>query len=722
MYRSSNNVGMYDRRLKIFIAAGLALMLIAVLRLVQMQLLADSQLQDEIAALRNQRGQLRHFGTVRGDILDRNGNVLATDVPQFELVVSYGLTSFGDWRVLEAAEAQARERSNDPSLYDFHAEVDARRADLRRIIADSAKFGVNIEDVVARIQSINDYVWDLRAFIAWYRHGPDPNFLARYDNRVNSIPRSAALAEFERQVPHWLDRHRKVLEVDDIPELEQSYPLLDLRTEDDVFAAQMEFMDINDVRIAPTGFRHYPYDSVAAQTIGWTGAASQDSEKELFEHDPLARYLPGDTCGKRPGVEYVCEAILRGRRGEQATDIDGNLVRETQARYGQDVQLTLDIELQQQIEQYVTDPQYNPNADANTAVVVLDIRSGDILALVSLPTYDLNRVRQDYTKLIQDGHRPLRNRAIAEHYPPGSAVKPIVLIAALEAGAIAPDEPISCPPHRAPAGWPNCLIFLSGGGGHDQRWENTACNAIKGSCNIYFSRLADRLEAPLLQQWLFRFGFGHRLPLGASLPWPEACESRRFLQAQGQVSTEPPNKTIHGLEDISPLRDAEKRYFGMGQGNLRASPLQVANSFATLARGGLAIPPRLFLKPRSTTPDSSLESVDLGIAPGTLRVVYDGTNAVVNEPGGTAYNAFRGSGLDAQGVKVYGKTGSTQDPEHAWFAGFAEDRDGAKIALAVLVEGGQHGSSDAAPLARDIIQLCVYEGYVGTPIAETVLP
>lgn len=96
-------------------------------------------------------------------------------------------------------------------------------------------------------------------------------------------------------------------------------------------------------------------------------------------------------------------------------------------------------------------------------------------------------------------------------------------------------------------------------------------------------------------------------------------------------------------------------------------------------------------------------------------------NAVVNETGGTGRDAFRPSGLAAQGVKVLGKTGSTERPYHAWFAGFAEDNEGAKIAFAVIIEGGQHGSRDAAPVARDVIQFCVDAGYVGTP-ADMPIP
>lgn len=713
---------MYDRRVKIFIAVALSFLLIGLMRLSQMQLLASSQIQDEIAALKLRRNRTRQFETVRGNILDRDGRILATDTPEFQLVISYDLTSYGDPRVVQAAEKIARSKSTDPSLYDFINEVNARRAELDRIIRDCVKFGISRRDAADRIRNINNDVWNQRAFFAWVRNGPDPNFVARYEGGINSVRRSAGLREFERQVPDPNERNRKIYDVQDIPEVAKSYPLIDLKTDDDIFAAQVEFMDINGVDIVPSGYRDYPYGSAAAHTIGWVGPARSDADKALFEQDPLGRYLPGDVCGKRPGAEYVCEAILRGRRGEQSVDIDGNLVYNTDPQYGRDVQLTLDIELQQQIEEYLADPEFNAYASSPMAAVVLDIRSGDILALVSLPTYDLNRVRDDYGRLMADEENtPLRNRAIYGQYPPGSSVKPIILVAGMEAGAITADESISCPAHAAPSGWPNCWIWKDNGSGHDLRWVNNARNAIKGSCNIYFSHLADRLDVPVLQGWLFRFGFGHRLPLEDSLAWPDPSEARRFLQGQGILSSSIPRVSIETVDDLPPLAKFQKKYFGMGQGNLRATPLQVANAIATLARGGQYIPPRLFLAPKATG-NRLQEPVDLGISPDTLRVVYDGMSAVVNESGGTAYNPAYISMLSARGVKAYGKTGSTEDPETAWFAGFAEDSGGAKLAIAIVVEGGLHGSSDAAPLGLDIIQLCAFKGYVGTPPPELDLP
>jgi penicillin-binding protein 2 len=715
---------MYEKRVKVFIAASLLLLGIGVLRLVQMQLLADSSLRDEIAALKRQRGRSKQLQTLRGQILDRNGKVLATDTPQFQIAIDYQLTQFSDRRVIEAKRILAKENNANLSEYDLYEEVSSRKEDIARIMRDCTKFGVTAEEISAQIKRMNDKIWNVRTFLAWYRSGPDPNLVAKYHGRINSIPLSLARADFERRVPDPNQRLGLIIRVDDIRDMYERQPLLELKTEDDIFAAQLEFMDINDVDIIPKGQRQYPYDSVASQTIGWVGGATQDRDKALFKNDPLASYLEGEICGRRPGVEYVCEPILRGRRGERVYDIDGQLVRRTETEFGQDVQLTLDIELQRRIEEYLTDPAQNANANANMAAVVIEIRSGDILALVSLPTYSCNRVQYDYGKLVADPNHPLRNRTIVEHYPPGSSVKPIILIAGLEAGAIKPDEIISCPAAQAPRGWPNCWIYRQSNIGHDNQWKNYARNAIKGSCNIYFSHLAARLEPPVLQRWLYRFGYGHRTPLVCPLLEPGDQIRRQLRQVPGQISTSrvAESAETESLEELPPLRKRDLPLFGIGQGNLWATPLQVANSFATLARGGHSKPPRLFLSPKSLAKEDTRDPVDLQISDLTLQTVYEGMDAVVNEPGGTAYREFSPSGLAQKGVKVLGKTGSTERPYHAWFAGFAEDHEGAKIALAIIVEGGEHGSSDAAPLGRDIFQFCVDKGYVGTAASTLPLP
>ncbi len=713
--------GTYDRRLKVFIGLSLALFLMCLLRLLQMQLLADASLQDEIAALKERRNSSRQFQTLRGKILDRNGAVIAADVPRFQVYVNYRLSCFLDERVVQATLSEARQEDADPSLDEVQEEVDSGRQNLELVIDKCTQFGLSRSEIEQEIRGLNDDVWNSRSFIAWVRDardhgGVDPNLVAKYGG-INSIPISEGLARLERRFPDPNERYRRIARVDDIPELEKDLPLVELKTEDDVFAAQSGFMGLNDVQILPTGHRYYPHGAAAAQTIGYVQPATQERDTKLFADDPLASYLADEVCGREDGVEYVCESILRGRRGELVYDIDRQLVRQTETQFGRDVRLTLDISLQERIEKHLSDPQTNPDyCKAPMAAVVIQIGSGDILALVSLPNYDLNYARYAFNRLRDDPNRPLLNRTINHQiYPPGSVAKPLVLIAGLESGVVTPEEPISCPAEPPPQGWPKCLIYRQSKTGHDGRWLNNARNAIKGSCNVYFSHVADRVEARELQRWLFNFGYGREIPLLCPAPPVPGSVLRSFKQFPGQIGSTfvPAHADIESLDQIPALSRRDKIMFGIGQGNFRVTPLQVANAFAALARDGRYCVPNLFLEPKPPQP------VDLRLSPATLRVVRDGMSAVVNERGGSAYHAFVTSGLSRHGVTVYGKTGSTERPDHAWFAGFVEDHEGAKIAIALVVEGGQRGSSDAAPLGRDIIRLCVEAGYVGrgTPAA-----
>jgi penicillin-binding protein 2 len=728
---------MYNRRVKIFVIFSLLLLAVCILRLAQMQLLSASTVQHEIAELKRQRGQSRQFQTIRGSILDRNGEKLAFDEARFWVHINYDLSSFLDERVRKTmlAEAAAR-RDSEAAVAKVDKEIREKLEDLQLIIEKCSQFKEVEQSVIwDEIEKINDYVWDRRVFQAWRKNFPNSEVFENYDSVV-SIPISEAIADFEAKQPDPNIRTELAGKID-ILEMHQDWPLLELKTDDDVFAAQLEFMDTEGLQILPKGHRFYPYGSVAAQTIGWVGPATQPHDKELFADDELLSYLEGEVCGREDGVEYVCEAVLRGRRGELSQDIDGQLISQIDTQFGKDVTLTLDVGLQQRIEDYLTDYPRDPNSGPGMSAVVIEVGTGDILALVSLPGYDLNRARYEYGDLVADPDKPLINRAINKQYPPGSVVKPLILIAGLESGKITPEDVIKCLGQAAPEGWPSCWIYKQNPGagvGHSDMWENMARNAIKGSCNIYFSHLADRIEPEVLQQWLFRFGYGHD---ALFLPdWltsaAKADVVRNFNQASGAISSISPRGQIKSLEDIAPLRLSHRKMFGIGQGNLRVTPLQVTNAMAALARGGIFKRPRLFSS--LTARDSELGTgdsmsyeppatshelgEDLGVSLETLAVIYDGMSAVVNEVGGTAYNQFEPflATLNAEDVKVYGKTGSTERPEHAWFGGFAQDSAARKVALAVVVEGGQHGSSDAAPLARGIIQFCIEAGYIGKSI------
>ncbi len=688
-------------------AAGAVLLGVCVLRLADMQLLSTSFYREQVAQLRLRSGSYQQVRTLRGRILDRNGQILATDEPRFWLGISYELSRFLDERVRQAIALQAISKNPDANTSGIEREFAARLDDLELLIAKCVQFGMSREEVVLRLQKTNERIWNLRTFFAWARNNPSREILEKYNRNLTYIPLSEAVEDFEKNFQDPRERLMLIAKVDDIAEVKQVWPVVELKTDDAVFAARVEFLNVSGVEILAKGERVYPFGIAAAQTIGWVGPPQQE-DKDRFAGDRLSSYLDDELCGREDGVEYVCEPILRGRRGEIIYDIDRQLISRTEAEFGQDVRLTIDITLQQEIEQYLADCGFNANCEAPTSAVVLDVGTGDILALVSLPSFDLNLVRRNYSELAADPCEPLRNRAINEQYPPGSVIKPVILTAGLESGEITAGEVISCPARKAPQGWPSCWIYLRNNWlGHDGLWQNNARNAIKGSCNIYFSRLADRIDPLVLQNWLYRFGYGHTINF-----CPET--DRRFRQMQGQISNELPKDTITSFEQLPPLEPGERRWFGIGHGNMRVTPLQVANAMRTIARGGVYSPARLLADPCSPGPDA----ININISSATLAVVYDGMHAVVEEPGGTANREFASalSSFASRGIRIYGKTGSTEKPEHAWFAGFARDGAGRALAIAIVVEGGQHGSSDAAPPARDILQFCVEAGYLGHPL------
>jgi penicillin-binding protein 2 len=694
---------MYHKQIKIFVILTVLLLAAYLLRLVQMQLLSNSFYRDKIAQLELQKGRTQQFKTMRGQILDRKGKVLAVDEPRFQLCIKYELTCFMDERIRRSILLKAAGKNDGGvSAQQVQEKIDESLPKLNTIINISARLGeVKPAEIKARIQKINDFIWKRRTFQAWRENFPNSEVFKSYKD-ITTIPGDVATADFEQKQPSQTER-LGLINKTDIIEMHKPLLLLELKTDDDIFTAQQEFSDFDGIEITAKPQRIYPFGPAAAQTIGWVGPVTQEADRQLFADDKLLSYLDDDVCGREDGIEYACEPILRGRRGESVYDIDSQLIDETQALFGADVSLTLDIKLQERIEKYIADCEHNPNCMAPTAAVVIEVNNGDILSLVSLPNYDLNSVRENYGQLVKDANEPLRNRAINKQYPSGSAVKPLILTAGLEAGKITAEEIIPCPAEKAPRGWPSCWIYNKyQWTGHSDMWPNNARNAIKGSCNIYFSRLADRIEPRVLQRWLYKFGYGHVSPLVQS-----GEEGRDLRQAAGQISDAPVRGTI-SFFGTPPLTRGERRFFGIGQGNLRATPLQAANAMAAIARGFIYKPPRLLL-----TPDAARDEKVLGVSMQTLSVVRDGMSAVVNEPQGTAYNEFATSNFTGQGVKVYGKTGSTEAPENAWFCGFAEDVTGKKIAIAVLVEGGKHGASDAGPLARNIIQFCIEAGYIG---------
>ncbi len=712
---------MYKKRLYIFIALCLLAAAVCISRLVYLQVFRCEEYRQVLA----QRRILdpRQLPTVRGSILDRHGRKLAVDSPRFYLHMTYELTRLLDdhfWEsqiALRTDDETTREQA-EQQVREQYGQVQSQLFSIVDRFGDMHENGR--EQIMDRINSINRRIWRVRQFHAWSRHFPDSPLKAEYKQKGGYIPLHKALEEFETLEPDprtrliWTSREK-------LGSMYEPQPVIELQNEQELFEAQLAFSNIEGFEIFPQAKRTYPYESAACQLIGWVGPVHSEDES-LFEEDAYSRYLHGELIG-RDGVEYVCEAILRGRRGEVKYDIEGNLLSSKPTIYGRDVRLALDIELQAQIEALLKDPN-----DTGIGAVVLDGATGDVLALVSVPVYDINRIRIDYNELIADPAKPMLHKAIERIYPPGSVMKPLVLVAGLEERKISAGEIISCPAHPAPRGWPNCLMFRKFNSCHDWRWQdeggNTARNAIRGSCNIYFSQLAHRLETRDLQKWIWDLGYGHRILNGpdyeSGLEGLERRDAtgRRIREASGIIYSGYGRSHYKTFDQVPELDSVEKRFFGIGQGNLRVTVLQVAATMGTILRGGIFKQPRFFI--HEDDPYNESRSKRLGFSSVTVRTVKDGMHAVVNERGGTAFSAFQDSEVmdPARDLKIYGKTGSTQNPENAWFGGFVEDSTGRGLAVAIIVEGGQAGSTDAAPKAREIIRLCNEAGYIGKKVPQ----
>jgi cell division protein FtsI/penicillin-binding protein 2 len=164
------------------------------------------------------------------------------------------------------------------------------------------------------------------------------------------------------------------------------------------------------------------------------------------------------------------------------------------------------------------------------------------------------------------------------------------------------------------------------------------------------------------------------------------------------------------LEDMPRIEKFEKRMFGIGQGGLRVTVLQLANAMATIARDGMYKSPRLFIEEYEHVEQRQRS---LGVSADTIATVRDGMRAVIIERSGTANDAFKKSVLHERDVKLFGKTGSTESPENALFGGFAEDSTGRAIAFALILEEGKSGGRQAAPMMEKILVLCNEAGYIG---------
>lgn len=456
-------------------------------------------------------------------------------------------------------------------------------------------------------------------------------------------------------------------------------------------AVESHQLEIPGVSVEVGSKRRYLLDGLAAHLLGYVGEVNQ-REMERFPY-----YRLGDLIGKF-GVEKKWETDLRGQGGGQEIEVDAvgkrlRVLNEIEAGAGQSLVLTLDQELQQHIETIFS--------GREGAVVALDVRNGDVLAMVSRPGFDPNVFArgvtpEEWRSLMKDPLHPLTNRAIQGQYPPGSTFKVMMAAAALEKKVITPETRFSC----------------SGGlqfGGHYFRcWKKgghgsvNLQQAIARSCDVYFYRLGQRLGIDAIAEYARRFGLGNRLGIAldheATGIIPDAAWKKRVLGA--------------------PWYAGETLSVVIGQGYVTATPLQMAVAAATIANGGTVYRPHIVKRVLNAEGETIQEVTpeivnETGVRPETLQLVRDGMWDVVNSPSGTGKKAKlpdfhvagkTGTSQVIAGTKGKGKQLPRQYRDHAWFIAFAP-AEAPEIAVACVVEhAGEGGGAVAAPIVRQVLE------------------
>ncbi|MFN2309580.1 MAG: penicillin-binding protein 2 [Gammaproteobacteria bacterium] len=443
--------------------------------------------------------------------------------------------------------------------------------------------------------------------------------------------------------------------------------------------------------------RHYPIGAHGAHVVGYVGRINEDDLQAI----DVANYRGSTHIGK-VGIEKTYEARLHGQVGyEQVeTNAQGRVLRALARQapvQGSSLYLSLDARLQQAVEQSFS--------DFNGSAVVIDTRTGEVLALVSVPAYDPNPFvngidHKDYQTLHENPDQPLFNRALRGQYPPGSTLKPFVALAGLETGTTETHSRTYCPGfYSLPGSTHRYRDWKRGGHGMVDLNQ-----AIAESCDVYFYDLARSLGIDRLHDFLAPFGLGARTGIDLVGELPGLLPSSAWKRAARGEAWYPGETLISGI----------------GQGFNLTTPLQLAVATATLANYGEFHTPHLVqtvrdadgnLNPMPPLPTRNIPLVDREHWAEVIRAMV----AVVHGERGTARRI--GTGIDYQ---IGGKTGTAQVfglrqeeeydatklerrlHDHALFIAFAP-ADAPRIAVAVVVENGGSGSGTAAPIARQIL-------------------
>ncbi|HEX5660206.1 MAG TPA: penicillin-binding protein 2 [Polyangiales bacterium] len=472
-------------------------------------------------------------------------------------------------------------------------------------------------------------------------------------------------------------------------------------TRDQLAAVETHARDLPAVELIGVPVRDYTYGKLGAHAVGYL---NEISAEELTDKQQLG-YRAGDTIG-RSGLERAWETLLRGQRGKKRVYVDArgrkskltprgaDEQQEEEPVPGRDLTLTLDMELMRSIEHAF-------RGHPSGAAVVVDVHNGQVRALFSKPSYDLNEMsgklsQERADELFENPFRPLIDKTLFETYYPGSTFKPVSALAALTDGIVDEHTEVTC------------------GGVLEMGNRRFRCEHVHGriaikealmrSCNIYFYKLGEAAGIDRIARMAFDFGLGEKTGIGIN------------TEAKGQI----PTKAWYE-ERGEPFRIGYSLNTAIGQGDTRVSLMQLALAYAAIANGGTLYVPQVVESVNA--PDGSLLERfapqvrrKTELSPLHLKLVHEALTNVVNKEGGTAYDPKYKDGI----VAVAGKTGTAQVEQHlrdksdekkswyiyrshAWFAGWAPAQN-PELAVVVMVEHGGGGGKNAAPIAVDAMQ------------------
>lgn len=701
---------MFETRLKVILILLVLATLVVAGRLSQLQIAQAEHYQERAAQAPLRPASL--IPAVRGRIVDRTGRLVASDEPSWDLCMYYPAMC-RDETYIKIIARRWRRRGQLPTYTG---------------LSKAEQHNRDVDAITRRID-------DSYALLAELSGHPLDQILERRDyilKRVAAIQR-ILLRRRGYFVPpgETLMYHPLAPSVDDQTAVE----------------ARLALSKYDWLTVRASTRRAYHDAESMGHLVGRLGRVT----KEIMESDPFKeqderrRYLPWETYGVA-GIEHLCEDILRGRRGRERKDRDGNILEYVQPMDGADAAMTIDAALQERIYEALGKAVQAWPLATGGAAVVIHIPSREVLALVSYPSFDPATYSEDFPDLIADTkYRPTLFRAVAGVYPPGSVAKPAALATGLALNLITPETRLDCHGYlHNPQGRFKCWIYKMFNVSHNSRGFPNGLNAeeaLQVSCNCYFYQLGEKIGGDRLCQWLRRFWIGPP-PAKGQYAGTGLIEEREGIL---------PTAAWLWEHQRRPMRVGDSRNFAVGQGELGLTPIQVANLMATLATGEFRWP-TLILGDGRERP-----TWELGLKPEHLRTIRRGLYRVVNNDQGTAYRYAR-----MKEIVVAGKTGSAQcsrivldkryvveypdgrrekivaksrreaekeiadtpgarivgsrmnrlwPPKdkacaHAWFAGFVPGEPEAEpvFAIAALVEFGESGGKRAAPVANEMIK------------------